>query len=67
MLKSEDLTHLQALVARIGERLASLPNDGELRYAYRLAAAHALSLSDQLEEIRKLQAQKFDDDMQLAS
>ncbi|MCU0656489.1 MAG: hypothetical protein MUF64_14935 [Polyangiaceae bacterium] len=56
MLKADDLALLQSLVSHITEGLSALPENEELRYAYRLATAHALSLSDQLAEIERLQA-----------
>lgn len=58
MLNAEELAALRALVGQITGALADLPCDEELRYAYRLAAAHALSLHDQLAEIEALQARK---------
>lgn len=58
MLKAEELVTLQTLVNRIAEALADSPGDEDLRYAYRLALSHALSLKDQLSEIEQMQGPK---------
>jgi hypothetical protein len=55
MLTAEELAELQQLVARVASSLEQTPQDNDLRYAYRLAASHALSLQDQLAEIARLQ------------
>jgi hypothetical protein len=55
MLTAEELAELQHLVARVASSLEQTPQDSDLRYAYRLAASHALSLQDQLAEIARLQ------------